>query len=253
MNLTTRVSVLGAAAMVLGASGCAAKSENYGCPTVDATGGAVIGDWNVTSACTAEYDRVTSGDWCSQLVFDANGVRQAYLGHPTLKFKSGKLSFIGNGSYTSELSFETLPGEARTTFPYSCLTAYGKEPSCGELTGALEGYLSDQGAAQQSYRLTPLQLIPFYPVGLVPQPSYSSIDCQDDGHNGCACSYTVGLVVPDRGQFASVGTTLTLYSETSALPYANDYSSDGASLAMTGRDGFDVMGQLGLRTLVFSK
>jgi hypothetical protein len=182
-----------------------------------------------------------------------------YLGHPTLHFKQGALNFIGNGEYSSQLRFETMPGEAHTTFPYSCLTAYGKEPTCSDLTTAIGKYfigddgMVDTGANLQSYRLAPLQSLPYYPVGLVPQPTYSNFNCQDDGKNGCDCAYTIALDVPDHGQFAPVDTTVTLYSDTAALPYANDYTSDGATLTMTGHDGFDVMGQLGLRTLIFGK
>jgi hypothetical protein len=254
-------------------SGCAAKVENYNCPTVDATGdpGNILGGstWALDdNTCMATYDRVQSGDWCSQLVYDASGVRFVMLGHgmvapqKDMRDSTGELTstseikFAADSTYTSTLTFQG-PGE--TYFPSSCLRAYGSAPSCDDLVAGLGANLADNGAAIQSYRLTPLGLLPSFPPEVTPQPSYFLFDCQGEGgvkptSNGCHCTYTVRLVVPDKGTWAVHDQNrLTLFSITEAIPFENDFSAVGSALAMTGHGGLDLMGQPGLRTLVFKK
>ncbi|HTM44153.1 MAG TPA: hypothetical protein VL137_04315, partial [Polyangiaceae bacterium] len=70
--------------ILAGLVGCSSAEENFGCPTVDPQGGNPAGSYGLSSSCAATYDRVQSGDWCSQLVLDANGIRMAVLGHGAL-------------------------------------------------------------------------------------------------------------------------------------------------------------------------
>src|SRR5579862_5017589 len=97
------------------ALGCAGATTQSYCPTAPATGGDIHGTWTVDkshgSLCMAPYDATTSGDWCSQLVYDAGGIRQLSLGHPDLAFTSGTATFMGDagstsGAYTSDLKFD---------------------------------------------------------------------------------------------------------------------------------------------------
>jgi hypothetical protein len=260
------------ALVALMAVGCSQKLENYGCPTVDATGDPnqiLSGSgWTLDDACAASYDRVQSGDWCSQLVYDSNGVRMAILGHGTLvpmkgddemgKPRSG-ITFAHDPNtmlpvYTSTLTFE---GPGVTSFPAACLRAYGAEPTCDDLISGLDMYLSDNFAAQQSYRLG--AMLPYYPIDVIPQPYYYNFDCLPQGSDGgtsgdgCRCTYTVRLVVPDKGTWVVSGSMLSLFSVSDALPYDNDFAATGAQLQMVGHAGLDLMGQQGLRTLVFAK
>jgi hypothetical protein len=258
--------------VALSTAACAPKEDHYGCNPIDATGGAVIGSWDVDSSCPARYDRVVSNDWCSQLVWDANGVRQAYLGHPWMSVSaptennppsSLKISMDPTiedptklqNRYTSELKFG--PETTEVSFPRACIEAYGQSADdCDVFAGALTLYLGDAGAAWQSFNITSLANQPTYPQGLVPQPSFSNIFCEPvtSSAGGCSCKYDVTLDVPDRGTWtnAQYG-ILTLYSDTAAIPYDLDYASDGTSLGMSGHAGLDVMGQRGLRKVYWKK
>jgi len=261
----TERSLIRLLALAVAGLGCGAKTTQDYCPTVDATGGSVIGSWETnasTQYCVAPYSRLASGDWCSQLVFDQSSIRNLMLGHPDMAFKSGSISFTdGNGAfteatsgnYTSMLTFE---GSESMWFPRACLDAYGHVPAltCDDMTAALGGYLADDSAANQSFRNLPLSQFPNYPPGLAPQAVYVTMDCKDDARGGCSCPYTVQLNVPDKGQWGVDGAgTLTLFSSTSAPAYPNIYGAGNGQLAISGQTGFDLLGQQGLRMIAFAK
>jgi hypothetical protein len=257
------------------ALGCGNKTVQNFCPTVQPTGGDVVGSWTSSAQCTAPYDRLVSTDWCSQLVFDDTGIRVLMLGHPQMVFKTGTVTFTDttggmmpgatSGNFTSMLHFESIvepdatPGQGNNVifFPRQCLTAYGRtQPhTCDDLTAALGGFLADPSQANQSFRLQPLQLFPNYPPGTAPQANYVTYDCKDDPvRDGCNCGYTVTLDAPDTGQWGIDGAgTLTLYSASSAPAYINDYGAGPKELAMSGQGGIDIFGQQGLRYLIFSR
>jgi hypothetical protein len=254
------------AAGALAALGCGPAKENYGCPTIDAVGGPLNTDnangttWNVTQACTVPYDRVSTADWCSNLLFDANGVRQVWLGHPALSFQGGFITFDGGGHYRSELRFATPADQpAKTNFTRACLNAYGVEPTCGDLQTKLTDYFSPKGvddtsANIQSYRLQPITLLFQYPPDVLPLPHYGNFNCTDDGASGCDCSYSISFRVPDNGAYNADKTTIvSMISSTGALPYDNDFTADASSLMLTGHGGVDLFAQPGLRTLTFAK
>jgi hypothetical protein len=276
----------------LSSAGCEPKEDTYGCkpitPTGEAKPGDITGDWEISQSsefCTAQYDRVVSNDWCSQLVWDANGVRQVYLGHPWLSVNTKSLSGAPSGltlnadempdpndpskmitekTYRSDLPFG--PSAATTTFPRACLTAYGQPgDSCGDFQKALIKYVGynsaepdkgDKGSAWQSFNLLSLQFQPNYPQGLVPAPGYSGITClpATSAGGGCTCTYNVSLDIHDTGTWTNErGTILSLYSDSATLPYDTDYATDGTILGMSGHDGFDLLGQRGLRRLTWTR
>jgi hypothetical protein len=92
-----------------------------------------------------------------------------------------------------------------------------------------------------------------YPPGTKPIVKYSDFNCQGDASVSCSCTYNIGLTVPDKGAWVTSGSVLTLFSETEALPYVSDYTAAGNQLQLVGHEGTDVLGQRGLRTLVFNK
>jgi hypothetical protein len=274
------VANLGVLAALLCSIGCEPKDDTYGCKPVDGKGGDVTGVWDVASFCPVEYERVTSNDWCSQVVWDANGVRQAYLGHPWLSVaqvgpygEATELTVDADpdatatpatkGTYRSLLNFG--PSPATTYFPHACLIAYGASGVCSDFEKAINKYFGyddadptlqpDPGAAWQSFNLLSLAFQPFYPQGLLPTPIYTKMTCKDAARgNGCDCSYNVWLVVHDTGAWTSEkGTILSFYSDTAALPYDHDFTATDSSLQMSGHDGLDVFGQRGLRTLYWKK
>jgi hypothetical protein len=246
--------------------GCGAKTTQDYCPTVDPTGGNVVGNWATTSStpfCVAPYARVASGDWCSQLVFDTSGIRNLQLGHPDLPFKGATMSFTADdtqgqhGSYMSTVSFQ---GTDTMWFPRACMDAYGHVPplTCDDMTAALGQYLADDTAAIQAFRslnvMQTMTQLPTYPVGLAPRAVYTTMDCMEDPRGGCSCPYIVGLDVPDKGTWGVDGAgTLTLFSDTAAPAYPNVYGASGTTLAISGQDGFDLLGQPGLRMIQFAK
>jgi hypothetical protein len=248
---------------VSAALGCASAVTQDYCPTASATGGDVTGTWQVNaqtgSSCTAPYDRVTSGDWCSQLYYNTGGtISTVMLGHPFLAFSTGTATFMGSpgatsGLYTSDLKFV---GHDTVVFPRSCLNAYGANPSCDDLTSALGQWGIQTAAENSSFRLVPLTAPQVdYPPGTQPQATYNfGNGCVDDrATGGCSCPYEVDLDAPDLGQWAVAGSTLTLYSGSSAPPYITDFSAGGGQLEMSGQGGVDLLGQTGLRLLTFTK
>jgi hypothetical protein len=269
-NVVGKLGAVGLLASVLSTVACAPKEDDFGCNRIDATGGDVLGSWQIDRSCPARYDRVVSNDWCSQLVWDSNGVRQAYLGHPWMSVSSDvnspsslKISMEPTvedptklqNRYTSELKFG--PETTDVSFPRACIEAYGQSADdCDVFAGALTLYLGDPGAAWQSFNITSLGNQPTYPPGLVPQPSFSNIFCEKvtSSAGGCDCKFDVTLDVPDRGTWTNAeGTILTLYSDTAAIPYDLDYASNGTNMGMSGHNGLDVMGQRGLRKVFWKK
>ena len=122
------------------ALGCGNKTVQDFCPTVEPTGGDVVGSWTTASQCTAPYDRLVSTDWCSQLVFDDTGIRVLMLGHPQMVLKTGSVMFSDttggtmagatSGNFVSMLHFESvvdadaipMNGNNTVFFPRVCLT-----------------------------------------------------------------------------------------------------------------------------------
>jgi hypothetical protein len=265
--------------VALSPTACAPKNDPLGCPSVDPTGGDVTGAWTPATYCSAKYDPVTSNDWCSQLIYDANGVRLVMLGHPFLplepktpeadlqtdpklradmtthlSFTPAKMPPNDSNTYESVLIFGPVP--TRTNFSKACLTAYGQtipDGDCSVFQDALQSFLGDDGSAWQSFNLTPLMFQPNF-FGHLPRPQYSNFTCDDDHAGGCTCSYDVSQQVKDVGTWSTdrMG-ILTLYSATEALPYDHDYAASATTLSISGLDGLDVMGQHGLRTVNWKK
>ena len=132
-------------------SGCGTgtSSVNDFCAPIEGpTGGSPLGKWNVDPAlaCQVPTARVSSGDWCSKLVYDDRGVKDGLVlgqdflpiiydaSDPTkqsvIEYKVDPMCGQNCGRYSAKLVFE---GPSATDFPAGCLSQHEANPSCTDL------------------------------------------------------------------------------------------------------------------------
>jgi hypothetical protein len=270
----------------LGLVGCNVGGAQGGCPAVASCGGSPVGTWStVVDACQFQAVRpaqpvdvmtfggitpavamitppqpnpvvaqqTTSGDWCSSLVYDVGDtLLNVALWHDAPLLKSANITFGGDNSYVTRLTFSTdVLSQAQNTthFAPHCLLANGApSPTCAKLTTALTAFYV-QTAAQSA------------------APNFTNINCVDAASDGgCDCSYVYTVVVADQGMWAVQGDTLLQDSGNAAYTYngaavssltpattmESSLCAGGGLLQLTGYRGGSLFGVLGLRTMVLS-
>jgi len=283
-------SLLGLAVVAV-ISGCSGKGAQGECPALGSCGGNPSGNWKIANVC--QYSAVrpaqpsdigeflsgaapmlappqpnpalpvqtTSGDWCSSLVYPADGkITNAALWHDAPLLVDGQLSFMeADHSYTTALTFSTpvsptdplAPGDRNAThFAPGCLVANGGKsmadpsgktpPTCTELATGLADYYMAQGMLM----------------------SFNDIQCANAADKGCDCSYIYKLVVADAGNWSVSGSSL--FETSSLITYngqeaktqaptqtleASFCSQPSAQLQLTGARGSSLSGLPGLRSL----
>ncbi len=117
-------------------------------------------------------------------------------------------------------------------FAPPCLTAFGANPSCGDLTTQTQAYLTAHS-----------------------QTVFRDFSCVGSTAGGCDCSYTyVGQVV-DQGSWRVAGSVLYFLSESNGTQQvvATDFCAQGNSLVISGHNGISLFTDRGLRTLTLAR
>jgi hypothetical protein len=244
------------------AAGCAGRGAGGSCADLVACGGDVTGNWVVdnfcqfavptpfepTSTVAAGYvtpqsptlqpkppSKVTSGDWCSGLVYvpkAQSGAGSQVLAinfySPPGQVEAGVIDFVKDGTYL----FSITSGASYTThFSRTCLNAYGAQPTCDELVAGLTS---------------------------APNPNYQMVSCVPTDDDGCNCSYRIAGTGADTGHWRQDPDTgrLHMFSDASGNPPATvdvcrqrGSTPDQDALELGGFDGSSLVGSAGLRYL----
>jgi hypothetical protein len=257
-----------AATLSAGLSGCGGKGTEGTCSTYPACGGTPNGDWSLQTGCTnlvvMPYQQpslpdqlaqpqtatvappqpmaTTSGDWCSQLVYEPSTnammpVRSVVLWHGPPTVHSGYVHINDDHTYASMIQFITLE---HTFFPNSCITRYEQNPDPAmPLTCAKLG--TDLAAYEQT------------------QPGFMfdlAMTCVGDISVGCDCSYhyqaqsgAMGTWTVDPANSGSIVFASTATTE----PQAASLCQSGSTLQLSGENGTSLFGAQGVRSAQFTR
>jgi len=251
-----------AVALSVGLAACGGKGTEGTCTTYPACGGQPMGTWTLTTGCSnlvvMPYQQpslpdqlmqpqtatvappqpmpTTSGDWCSQLVYEPSinpsmPVRSVVLWHGPPTVHDGYVKMRPDGTYQAQIQFITLE---HTFFPNACITKYERTaPTCEKLGIDLASYEQTQ------------------PGFMFDQP----MNCTGDSSVGCDCSYHYQVQSGAQGTWsvdpANPGSIL-FASTSSAIPYSASFCVNGQTLQLSGDDGTDLFGAQGVRSGQFA-
>ena len=250
--------------VALAAAGCGGKGTAGTCSTYPACGGDPKGDWTLTDGCenlvvnpyqepslpeqlqqpqvTTEAppqpQPTTSGDWCSQLVYEPTTkpsmpVQGVVLWHGPPTVSSGYLHQNADGTYDALIQFKT---SEHTYFANACLTRFESvAPSCAKLGADLETYL----ASQPSFKF-----------------DATTMACTGDSSVGCTCSYDYQVQAPDLGAWhvdPSDSKTIVYAGTTRTEPQSATFCQTGDVLELSGANGSDLFSAQGVRSAKFQR
>jgi hypothetical protein len=266
---TGTVAGLVAALAGLAAVGCGGKGTEGTCPTYPGCGGDPKGDWTLGTGCQnlivmpyqppslpdqlaqpqtptqapPQPQPTTSGDWCSQLVYQPSvdptmPVRSVVLWHGPPTVHDGYLHVLADpgqtdrGTYTAQIQFRTTE---TTYFANACLTRYEQvAPSCDKLG-------MDLAAFEQT------------------QPSFmfgTDMVCTGDSSVGCTCTYQYqvqGMEIGTWSLDASDATSIVFSSITRSEPQAAAFCQNGGTLQLSGKDGTNLFSAVGVRSAQYTR
>jgi len=247
--------------MALGLAGCGGKGTAGTCTTYAACGKdakGVGGNWRLAAGCqnliVSPYQEpslpeqlqqpqvrtqappqpqpTTSGDWCSQLVYQPSinpmmPVKGVVLWHGPATVHDGFAHLQDNGTYTAEIQFRT---DEQTFFDNACLTRYERvAPTCDKLGMDLAAYEQTQPGFMFA----------------------TSMVCTGDSSVGCDCSYQYQVQSGEMGTWSvdpADSTSLVFSSITRSEPQSASFCQSGDSLELSGDDGTSLFGALGVRS-----
>jgi hypothetical protein len=263
MRAHTTAGLLVALLAGLAGAGCSGKGTEGTCSTYAGCGGDPRGVWSLTTGCqnlivtpyqppslpdqlaqpqTAtpappQPQPTTSGDWCSQLVYqpsvDPNmPVRAVVLWHGPPTVHDGDLTVYDKGRYKAQIQFRT---DEHTYFSNACLTRYeSPAPSCQQLgidLAAFEG-------TQPSFMFGPKDMV-----------------CQGDSSVGCDCHYQYQVQALEQGTWSldpNDSTSIIFASTSRSEPQAASFCQGNGSLQLSGNDGTILFSAVGVRSAEFS-
>ena len=247
------------------AAGCGGKGTEGTCATYPACGGDAKGDWTLAEGCVnlivSPYQQpslpdqlmqpqtttvappqpmpTTSGDWCSQLVYEPSinpsmPVRSVVLWHGPPTVHDGYLHVLTDGTYTAHIQFIT---DEHTYFANACLTRYERvAPSCEKLGKDLASYEQTQ-------------------PGFMFDPS---MVCMGDSSVGCDCHYKYQVQSGEMGTWNvdPANTASIIFSSiTRSEPQSASFCQNGQSsefLDLSGNDGTSLFSAAGVRSGQFA-
>jgi hypothetical protein len=245
------------------AAGCGGKGTEGTCSTYAACGGDPKGDWTLMTGCqnliVMPYQQpslpdqlmqpqtptqappqpqpTTSGDWCSQLVYQPSinpsmPVRSVVLWHGPPTVHDGYLHMKADGTYAAQIQFITLE---HTFFPSPCLTRYERmAPTCEKLGTDLAAYEQTQ------------------PGFMFDQP----MTCTGDSSVGCDCSYHYQVQSTEMGTWSIDQTkigSIVFASVNRSEPQPASFCQNGTSLELSGDDGTSLFSAEGVRSAQFTR
>jgi hypothetical protein len=240
------------------AAGCDGKGTEGTCSTFAGCGGDPKGDWTLASGCqnliVMPYQMpslpdqlaqpqtptqappqpmpTTSGDWCSQLVYQPSinpsmPVKSVVLWHGPPTVHDGYLHMKTDGTYTAQIQFITLE---HTFFANACLTRYERvAPTCEKLGMDLASFEQTQ------------------PGFMFDQP----MTCTGDSSVGCDCSYHYQVQSGEMGTWSmdpSKPSSIVFSSVTRTEPQSATFCQNGDTLQLSGNDGTNLFSAAGVRS-----
>ncbi|MDB4979362.1 MAG: hypothetical protein JWM82_114 [Myxococcales bacterium] len=246
-----------------GGKGTAGTCSTYGACGADAKG--VSGNWRLVAGCAnlivSPYQEpslpeqlqqpqtltqappqpqpTTSGDWCSQLVYEPStspsmAVRGVVLWHGPPSVSDGYLNQAADptdgtrGTYSAQIQFRT---HETTYFANACLTRFERvAPSCAKFGTDLEAYF----ASQPGFKFDP-----------------ATPTCTGDSAVGCTCRYDYQVQAGEMGtwQIDPASSTTIVYAGTSRTePQSASFCQQGDTLELSGLDGTSLFNAAGVRS-----
>ena len=262
----SHITMLLAAALTSGlaGAGCGGKGTAGTCATYGACGGDATGNWTLVQGCenlvVSPYQQpslpeqlqqpqsatieppqpqpTTSGDWCSQLVYEPSispsmPVKGVVLWHGPASVHDGFLHQNADGTYDAEIQFRT---NEQTYFANACLTRYESvAPSCAKFGADLVTYLQSQ-------------------------PSFmfdsASTACTGDSSVGCTCRYAYQVQAPEMGTWhvdPANSATIIYAGATRTEPQSASFCQDHDTLELSGLDGTSLFSATGVRSALFER
>jgi hypothetical protein len=245
------------------AAGCGGKGTAGTCSTFLGCGGDPKGDWTLAMGCQnlivtpyqppslpdqlaqpqtptqapPQPQPTTSGDWCSQLIYQPSidpmaAVKSVVLWHGPAAVHDGYLHVLESGTYTAQIQFLT---DEHTYFANACLTRYERTaPTCEKLGVDLAAYEQTQ---------------PGFMFG-------ASMICTGDSSVGCDCHYQYQVQSGEMGTWsidAASGTSIVFSSITRSEPQSASFCQSGDSLELSGNDGTSLFSAAGVRSAQFAR
>jgi hypothetical protein len=252
-----------ALALAIGAAACGGKGTEGTCGTYPACGGDPMGNWTLSTGCqnliVMPYQQpslpdqlmqpqtatqappqpmvTTSGDWCSQLVYEpatdpSMPVRSVVLWHGPPTVHDGYLHMRADGTYAAQIQFITLE---HTFFASTCLTRYNAvAPTCEKLGTDLATYEQTQ------------------PGFMFDQP----MTCTGDPSVGCDCSYHYQVQSGEMGTWAvdpANSGSIVFSSTNRSEPQSASFCQTGDTLQLSGNDGTNLFSAAGVRSGQFAR
>ena len=226
------------------------------CPE-DATpcGGDPTGHWTATSGCRDPFyktpDRLTylgqpqtaareplpeatSSDWCSYLVYGANGITDFQFPYDTPNLGGVGITFGTDATYSARITAQVYGG---VDIPEVCLTRFGVKPICASagttpVSPPTRSLTDDLGAFAAT------------------AGSYQSIACVDAADGGCHCEYHVDFDPTVGGSFSIDGPVMSLFDSNKRLPSLVDFCVAGDTMTLWGHNRASIWDQVpGTRTV----
>ncbi|HVZ71148.1 MAG TPA: hypothetical protein VHJ20_02130 [Polyangia bacterium] len=276
--MTKHIIVVAVALLAGGVGACGGKGTAGTCETfagcgADAKG--VAGSWSLVGGCEnlvvtpyqvpslpeqlqqpqvltlapPQAQPTTSGDWCSNLVYEPSvspsmPVRGVTLWHGPPTVADGYLNQVADpkdasrGTYSAQIQFRT----AETTyFANACLTRFERvAPSCATFGADLKAY----------FMANPGFKFPDDPT------SPNAQICTGDSSVGCTCTYDYQVQAGEMGtwQIDPANATTIIFAGTARTePQSASFCQQGNSLELSGLDGTDLFGAQGVRSAKFTR
>ena len=268
MTAIARLGLVVALAAGCGGMGTAGTCMTYGACGADAKG--VAGNWTLVAGCenlvVAPYQQpslpeqlqqpqfvsqappqpqpTTSGDWCSQLVYEPSvsptmPVKGVVLWHGPPTVSDGYLNQVADptdatqGTYSAQIQFRT---HEQTYFANACLTRFESvAPSCDKFGADLQAFLTPQ----PGFKFDPTQ------------PT-----CTGDSSVGCTCKYDYQVQSGEMGTWRvdPANPKTIVFSGTSRTePQSASFCQVGDSLELSGLDGTSLFSAQGVRSAKFQR
>lgn len=222
---------------------------------LDACGGDLSGTWSVlVDTCEDQtylpyteltfYDQPvdfaredpperTGADWCADLRYMPSGIQSINLNllEPWIPVTSATITYTPEEGSTTRGTYEgslSVSGQFTQYFSRACLTAHGANPTCDELTAALNDRLENSSG-------------------------FGSFSCTDGDDFGCDCSYDRFSVPALLGSWSTRNGVVTHFDSFGKLPSQADYCANGDTLQLSGHNRQFLWDHTGLRELVLGR
>jgi hypothetical protein len=187
----------------------------------------------------------TSSDWCSTLVYGAQGLSTFVFPHDTLPVSGGQVTYAGDGTYQAVID---TAGPGSIDLSAACLTRFGANATCHVVTAALMDFAAAPRGQAPGIHCTDS---PADPSSCQYYYSYANIACAADINGGCLCTYDVSFAGSFSGRWTVAGDRLVHFDSSKTLPSQADYCVAGAGTALSlwGHDRAALFEEPGIQTL----